>query len=113
MPFEELDFIEAFHGIWACASLLHVVKSEMDHVLRRLRAALKEDGILYASFKHGQGEQAINGRFFNHYTADELETLITSNHFSIEEIFITQDVRQNRECESWLNVLARKTDHQT
>ncbi len=50
-----------------------------------------------------------NGRFFNDYMADELAALITSCYFSIEEIFITQDVRQNREREPWLNVLARKS----
>ncbi|MCI9597259.1 MAG: class I SAM-dependent methyltransferase [Firmicutes bacterium] len=108
-PFEEMDFVESFHGIWACASLLHITKKHMTDVLQRLRTALKKGGILYASFKYGIGERTTNGRFFNDYTADELAALIASCHFSIEEIFITQDVRPNREHEPWLNVLARKS----
>ncbi len=51
MRFEKLRFQQEFDGIWACASLLHVPYAEIDGVLKRFWNALKDEGILYASFK--------------------------------------------------------------
>lgn len=108
MSFEDMDFQEEFHGIWACASLLHISRENIDDVLKRLWFALKDDGVLYASFKYGEGERIANGRFFNDYQEDSLTELIIRNHFHIEELFLTQDVRQGREQEQWINVLVKK-----
>ena len=108
MDFQSIDFRQKFDGIWACASLLHVPKQEMNEVLQKLRIALKEEGVLYASFKYGNGERISRGRFFNDYNEDLLKELIEHCHFKIIEIFITQDVREGRNAERWVNVLARK-----
>ena len=64
--------------------------------------------MLYSSFKYGNKERISNGRFFNDYNEDLLKELMEDNHFSILEIFITQDVREGRNTERWVNVLARK-----
>lgn len=106
--FESIDYRQKFDGIWACASLLHVTKEKINDVLKRLWIALKNKGVLYASFKYGEGERVVNGRFFNDYNEFTLKDLIEINHFQIEEIFITKDVRIGREAERWVNVLARK-----
>lgn len=108
MSFEDMDFQEEFHGVWACASLLHISKKNIDDVLKRLWLALKDQGILYASFKYGEGERIANGRFFNDYREGSLTELLIKNHFHIEGLFLTQDVRQGREQEQWINVLAKK-----
>src|ERR687885_194185 len=57
LTFQEVDFDERFDGIWACASLLHVPRIEIDDVLRRLTKALKPGAILFTSFKNGNTEQ--------------------------------------------------------
>lgn len=106
--FESIDFRQEFDGIWACASLLHVTKEKINDVLKRLWIALKNKGVLYASFKYGEGERVVNGRFFNDYNELTLKDLVEINRFDIEEIFITKDVRIGRETERWVNVLARK-----
>lgn len=108
MRFEELEFRRKFDGIWACASLLHVPYKEISGVLRRFWDALKEDGIFYASFKYGEGKRIDKGRVFYDYDEGALKDLMMDNHFFIEDIFVTQDVRKNREEEQWVNVLARK-----
>lgn len=57
LRFEDMVYQEQFDGIWACASLLHVKLEDLLEVIRRIFAALKEDGIFYASFKKGEGDQ--------------------------------------------------------
>jgi SAM-dependent methyltransferase len=54
----------AFDGIFANAALFHVPRSELPRVLRELRAALKEDGVLFASNPRGNNEEGwLGGRY--------------------------------------------------
>lgn len=53
-----------FTGIWACASLLHVPFDDLPKILNDLLSCLRPTGILYASFKYGNGERKKEGRFF-------------------------------------------------
>jgi SAM-dependent methyltransferase len=71
--FEDLDDVEAFDGIWANASLLHVPRSALPDVLARVHRALKPHGLLFASFKSGGKEgRDILGRYYNYLNDDEL-----------------------------------------
>ncbi len=108
IKFEELQFQQEFDGIWACASLLHVSFAEINGVLKRLWDALKADGVLYASFKYGEGIRIDNDRLFFNYEETTLKDLMIKNGFLVEDIFLTQDVREGRENEQWINVLAKK-----
>ncbi|MCH5250680.1 MAG: class I SAM-dependent methyltransferase [Lachnospiraceae bacterium] len=103
--FEELDDENVYDGIWACASLLHVPKESMGEVLYRLKLALKDGGILYASFKYGDGEKIVNERLFNYFNEQSLRMLMRENGFEVLELFVTQDVREGRSEEKWLNVV--------
>lgn len=106
--FEDISFAAEFDAVWACASLLHVKKADMPNVLRKVSAALKPRGVLYASFKYGIDERVVNGRFFNDYTENDLDTLLTSeNRLSLLEYWITEDVRPDRSGERWLNFIAK------
>src|SRR5690606_5517654 len=55
LRFQDLNTISAYDGIWCCASLLHVPTSEIDAVLTKLTQALKPGGVMYLSFKYGDG----------------------------------------------------------
>lgn len=105
---EELEFDREFDGIWACASLLHISYEEIRDVLKRLWNALKEEGIFYASFKYGEGKRVDGDRVFYDYREEQLKELMESSYFSIEDLFVTQDVREDRRNEKWVNVLAKK-----
>ena len=59
---EDVAFTSEFDGIWACASLLHVPRHEIDDVLLRLIRALKPHGVCFLSFKEGDGERKDGGR---------------------------------------------------
>ena len=106
--FEEVNDENVYDGIWACASLLHVPKVRMKEVLYRLKRALKDGGVLYASFKCGEEEKIVNGRLFNYYDERSLEALMIENGFEVLELFVTQDVREDRHEEKWVNVVGVK-----
>ena len=109
LRFEELDYTDAFDGIWACASLLHVRKSELPGVLRLIRRALKPNGTFYASFKYGTFEGMRSGRYFTDFTEESLKTFWDSaTIMQIFDLWITHDVRPGREEEKWINLLARR-----
>jgi len=56
-----------FDGIFANASLQHVPKSELPRVLGELRAALKPDGVLFASIPRGENQEGWNRERYSVY----------------------------------------------
>ena len=62
MLFQDLDKQNYYDGIWACSSILHLPKSELKDVLSKMSKSLKDDGIIYTSFKYGNFEGERNGR---------------------------------------------------
>ena len=109
MLFQELDAVDVYDGIWACASILHLPKAELKAVLERISTALKKDGVLYTSFKYGTFEGIRNGRYFIDFTEETLEEFWRDiDTLEIRETWITRDVRPGREEERWINILARR-----
>ena len=107
MQFQDIDFIDEFDGIWASASLLHVPSTEIKMVLEKMKKSLKENGILYASFKYGDFEGERNGRYFNDLTESTAIELFEKLHFKIIKTWITSDSRKGREDEKWVNILVK------
>ena len=111
MLFQELNEVKKYDGIWACSSILHLPKTELEVVLRKMLVALKENGIIYTSFKYGDFEGMRNGRYFTDFTLETFQELIKKiPGVSMEENWITGDVRPGRGEEKWLNLLLRKTN---
>lgn len=108
MRFEELEGAYQYDGIWACASLLHVKPADLPDVLQRLHRLLKTEGILYVSFKYGSAEREKDGRYFHDLTENTCRELLTEAGLSIRELFVTQDVRNGRSQEKWVNAIAGK-----
>jgi len=74
-----------------------------------MNRALKDDGIIYTSFKYGDFEGERNGRFFTDFTLDIFKNFIKDvDNLMIKEYWITTDVRPGREEEKWLNLLLQK-----
>jgi SAM-dependent methyltransferase len=109
--FHELDEVEAYHGVWANACLLHVPRAELAHVLTLIWRALKPGGSFYASYKTGEadGRDSLN-RYYNYPTPEWLRATYAGagdwNELSIE----TGEVRGfDDEMAEMLFVLARKS----
>ena len=106
--FEDLQYDREFDAIWACASLLHVSKDDMPAIIAKVRAALKPDGILYASYKYGTEERNQEGRAFSDYTEDDVASgKIFGDGLTVLETWVSEDVRPDR-CEKWLNIICQR-----
>lgn len=109
MLFQDLDAVNVYDGIWACSSILHLSKRELLPVLKKMCNALKENGIIYTSFKYGDFEGERNGRYFTDFRDDTFQEFIKEiMELVIEEQWITSDVRPGRGEEKWLNLILRK-----
>ena len=83
--------------------------------MAKIERALKDNGILYVSFKYGTFEGERNGRYFTDMTMERLEDCLKEasemnggRELKVIESRITGDVRPGRENEKWLNVILRK-----
>lgn len=109
MLFNELDVKDRYNGIWACASILHLPRKELQDVLKKIVVALKTGGVLYTSFKYGDYEGIRSGRYFTDFTEETLKAFIEKTKgLQIKDMWITQDVRAERHDLRWINVLAVK-----
>ena len=109
MLFEELDEVELYDGVWACASILHVEKKQLPEILKKIATATKKGGVVYTSFKYGEFEGIRNGRFFTYLTKESFgEVLRNVPELVIEKLWISADVRAERGEERWLNIVLRK-----
>ena len=109
MLFQELYDVEKYDGIWACSSILHLPYEELVEVMKKMKVALKDTGIIYTSFKYGNFEGVRNGRYFIDMTEESLEKLLQDvGGLDVEEMWVTSDVRPGRGEEKWLNLFLRK-----
>lgn len=109
MYFNELSIVNKYDGIWACSSILHLSLDDLVDVFKRMSKALKDEGIIYTSFKYGDFSGERNGRYFTDMTEDSFAKLIANvNNLKVEEQWITADVRPQRGNEKWLNLILRK-----
>ena len=73
MLFDELEAIDAYDGVYACASLTHVPRADLPGIIAKIYRALTSAGVAWASFKTGihEGTDAF-GRYYNYLSSDEL-----------------------------------------
>ena len=109
MLFQELDEIGVYEGIWACSSILHLPKQELLPVIQKMCNALKDNGVIYTSFKYSNFEGERNGRYFTDFMEDTFREFIkVISELTVEDQWITLDVRPGRGEEKWLNLILRK-----
>jgi SAM-dependent methyltransferase len=108
LSFMELDYTSAFDGIWACASLLHVPRVELGFVFGLLHRALKPQGLLYCSFKDREEDFSTDERSFTCFTEQGFLAFLSElSLFELVQLSHSQDIREGRADERWLNLLVR------
>lgn len=106
--FEDTRWIDAFDGIWACASLLHMKKVDLPNIFSKVSLALKEDGIFYCSFKKGSFEGERDGRYFCDLTMDNLSQLVLENtKLKPHKVWETTELRESGD-QVWVNGIFKK-----
>jgi SAM-dependent methyltransferase len=96
--FTEIDYINKFDGVWACASLLHLPSNELKQTFHKIKIALKNNGHFYTCFKYGEREEWRDGRYFNDMTESKLQQFIID--FEVVELF--------RKNNKWINIILKK-----
>ena len=132
MSFDEIYFEKQFDGIWACASLLHVPEKELETIFAKFWRALKDNGILYASWKYGEEERYDGERFYCDMTEEKLKNVLArvnakvclpdanmcsethdcegdANLFECLDCWVAEDALPSGREQKWLNVVLRKS----
>lgn len=108
MLFEDVSYKDEFDGIWASASLLHVPMEELSTIMIKMHDALKNGGVMYASFKYGDGIKMRGERRFSDFNEKSIVPLFENAGFTILDNKVGHDNRPGRESEMWVEVMARK-----
>ena len=109
---EKQPWANKFTGIWACASLLHVPFLELPCIIELLLETLTDEGVMYLSFKYGEGEQVDSERFFCDMNEPRWATVVAEISQVIEyDTWLSADKRADCK-DAWLNVvIKRESDH--
>ena len=105
MSVTKLNFKNTYDGLWACASLLHIKREELEETILRCINALKDNGILYCSFKYGNKEIEKDNRYFNYINEEIINDIANKNDLNIIDLYQSNDVRTIRNNEKWINII--------
>ena len=110
MKFGELNDLELYDAIWACSSILHVEKENLQEILNKMVIAIKPNGIIYTSFKKGQGYEIKDGKYYNYITIEELENIIEriNQNVKIIDYYETLSSTKRPTKVTWSNFLMKK-----
>ncbi|GAA0373496.1 class I SAM-dependent methyltransferase [Bowmanella denitrificans] len=108
--FMDFHAVSPVDAVWACASLLHVPLTDLPDTFSHLAAQLAENGLIYCSFKYGEGEVLRGNRRFTDLTETGLADVLRETSVSIRECWKTSDLRPGREQEQWLNAILVNKD---
>ena len=107
--FQQIDYKEEFDGVWASASLLHCPEAQLQDVIQRILAALKDQAIAYMSFKWGKSPSVDDrGRHFTNYTTQSLGLLLKGIHYAeILELWDSEATLRGQR-QRWVYAIVRK-----
>ncbi|WP_035765771.1 class I SAM-dependent methyltransferase [Butyrivibrio sp. NC2002] len=108
MRFEDIDFHNEFDGVWACASLLHVPAHQLPGIMKKLNDSIRSGGVIYVSFKYGDGTKMRGDRRFSDFNEKSIVTLFEDAGFEIVYNDVGTDNRPGREDEMWVNAIGKK-----
>ena len=80
------------------------IKNDLFHVFHKMNQALKENGIIYTSFKYGEFEGERNGRYFTDFTEDSSKEFILQRSLNYRSKYGQQEMSEGRGDERWLNI---------
>ena len=72
-----------------------------------MEKALRDDGIIYTSFKYGDYEGDRNGRYYLDVNEKSFNRYLIDSGLKLLESTLSEDVRPGRN-EKWLNIILKK-----
>lgn len=104
---EEITYEDEFDALWACASLLHIKSNNLINVFNKCYDALKDNGVMFVSFKYGDFEGMIDERYFTYLTEQSFSSIMHNTKFRIDKLWINESDKLNRNIK-WLNAILIK-----
>lgn len=110
MRFDELDAVEAYDAVFASYSLLHVPRTGLTDVLRRIHAALRPGGWHMATFKSGGQEgRDMYDRYFNYLAPEEARAFYeASGPWQTIELTEGEGKGYDGRISPWVTVMAQR-----
>lgn len=97
---------EAYDGVWAQASILHLREDELKEVLVLIERALKDGGIFYSSFRKGIKDGEEGERYYTNMTLERYKSLLPSG-LVLVKAWEGRDVRKGVD-KTWISFIAEK-----
>ncbi|CAK6511226.1 class I SAM-dependent methyltransferase [Rickettsia helvetica] len=109
LTFQDIDFDELCDGVWTQATLLHVPYNETTNVYKKIHAALKPEGIFYASYGYGSDIIQSDDRDFYNMNEDTIKPYF-NGLLEIVKIWTEKSKRFSPSKEAlWLNFIVKKS----
>lgn len=108
--FADINEIEKYDGIWACASLLHLPMVELPNAIGKLANALRPLGALYMSFRYGDGERChSDGRCYSDLNESGMKAMLKKiPSLELAELWVSGGEGSFEGSGRWLNAIVRK-----
>ena len=108
LNFLDLDYNNEFDGVFACASLLHLDTKDLINVLKKIHTSLKNNGILYCSFKKGTVTRFDEkNRFYNDMTEEKFKNILSKLSVKYEILKIWEN-NQYKSNTKFINFILRR-----
>lgn len=110
MKFEELDEENIYDGIWACSSIVHVEKEKLLNILNKMIKALKQNGVIFVSFKKGTGYEIKEGKYYNFLVKEEFEKILENLNTNVKIIDYRENISNSKrpKASEWSNIILQK-----
>ena len=106
--YTQINDVDIYDGIWACASLLHLNNEQLIETLQILEKSLKANGYFYLCFKYGLFERNDNdNRYFNDMTEQKFNEILKYLKYLKHLEYVVTDDNLKRD-NKWLNIVLKK-----
>jgi len=105
--FETFKSTHLFDGIWACASLLHVDRPNINAIVTKYIGMLKKGGVFFMSFKSLDQDFDYDGRHFTCFTPKTFKEFLHSfDHIQVLGIRESDGVQSDNM--TWVSAVIKK-----
>lgn len=109
IEFKDFNEENIYDAIWACSVILHIEEENLKDILIKLIKALKNEGIIYFSFKKGKGSEIFEGKLYNYMTKEDLLNILSNIGFNyeIKEYYETISSTDKIRKSVWANLVIK------
>ncbi len=102
--FQDYEPDRMLDGIWARAAFIHLEKTELIKIMKKLAMKLNQGGCFYTTFLYGTFTGERNGLFFADQDEESLQTIVNAvPELTLQKQVISASYRPGQETVKWLH----------